>query len=146
MGDLRFQKGAGYRRRGPGWKRPEMRSGTNGMNSTNENYAGGMSGGRLRLPFCGVGAYCSLMRVLIIGCGYVGLPLGAELVKQGHEVFGLRRSPGTEAEFKSAGIKPLTADISKAEQLAQSPAGASSSGKRAGGRGAFRSGVATGLV
>ena len=62
------------------------------------------------------------MRVLIIGCGYVGLPLGAELVKQGHEVFGLRRSAGAEAELKSAGVKPLTADITKAEQLAQLPA------------------------
>ena len=62
------------------------------------------------------------MHVLIIGCGYVGMPLGAELVKQGHEVFGLRRGLGAEAEFKSAGIKPLTADITKAEQLAQLPA------------------------
>jgi len=63
------------------------------------------------------------MRVLIIGCGYVGMPLGAELVKHGHEVFGLRRSTGAEAEFKAAGIKPLTADITKAEQLAQLPGG-----------------------
>jgi nucleoside-diphosphate-sugar epimerase len=63
------------------------------------------------------------MRVLIIGCGYVGLPLGAELVKQGHEVFGLRRSTGAEAEFKSAGIKLLTADVTKADQLAQLPGG-----------------------
>jgi nucleoside-diphosphate-sugar epimerase len=63
------------------------------------------------------------MRVLIVGCGYVGMPLGAELVKQGHEVFGLRRSMGGGADFKSAGIKPLTADITKAEQLAQLPGG-----------------------
>src|ERR1035441_5883982 len=63
------------------------------------------------------------MRVLIVGCGYVGLPLGAELVKQGHEVFGLRRSIGGGADFKSAGIKPLTGDITKAEQLAQLPGG-----------------------
>jgi nucleoside-diphosphate-sugar epimerase len=62
------------------------------------------------------------MRVLIVGCGYVGLPLGAELVKQGHEVFGLRRGTGAEADFKAAGITPLTADITKAEQLAQLPA------------------------
>jgi hypothetical protein len=62
------------------------------------------------------------MRVLIIGCGYVGMPLGAELVKQGHEVFGLRRSLGAEAEFKWAGVKPLMADITKAEQLARLPA------------------------
>ena len=63
------------------------------------------------------------MRVLIVGCGYVGLPLGAELVKQGHEVFGLRRGTGAEADFKAAGITPLTADITKAEQLAQLPRG-----------------------
>src|ERR1035437_2210787 len=77
---------------------------------------------QLVLSFCVVGAYGSLMRVLIVGCGYVGMQLGAELVKQGHEVFGLRRSTGAEAEFKAAGIKPLMADITKAEQLAQLPA------------------------
>ena len=63
------------------------------------------------------------MRVLIVGCGYVGMPLGAELVKQGHEVFGLRRSTGAEAEFIAAGIKPLVGDITQAEQLAQLPGG-----------------------
>jgi nucleoside-diphosphate-sugar epimerase len=63
------------------------------------------------------------MRVLIVGCGYVGTPLGAELVKQGHEVFGLRRGARAEADFKTAGIMPLTADITKAEQLARLPAG-----------------------
>jgi nucleoside-diphosphate-sugar epimerase len=62
------------------------------------------------------------MRVLIVGCGYVGLPLGADLVKQGHVVFGLRRSPGAEAELGSAGIKLLRADITEAAQLAQLPA------------------------
>jgi nucleoside-diphosphate-sugar epimerase len=61
------------------------------------------------------------MRVLIVGCGYVGLPLGAELVKQGHEVFGLRRSPGGEAELTAAGLQPLIADITKPEELAKLP-------------------------
>jgi nucleoside-diphosphate-sugar epimerase len=61
------------------------------------------------------------MRVLIIGCGYVGLPLGTELVKQGHEVFGLRRSPAFESELKAAGIKPLYADISNSADLAKLP-------------------------
>ena len=79
--------------------------------------------GRPPLPFWAAGAYASLMRVLIIGCGYVGMALGAELVKQGHEVFGLRRSLGAEAEFKAAGIKPLRGDITKAGQLAQLPGG-----------------------
>ena len=45
------------------------------------------------------------------------------MVKQGHEVFGLHRSLGAEADFKLAGIKPLTADITKTEQLAQLPGG-----------------------
>jgi nucleoside-diphosphate-sugar epimerase len=61
------------------------------------------------------------MRVLIIGCGYVGLPLGRELARQGHEVFGLRRSALAEAEMKSAGIAPLHADITQPETLVQLP-------------------------
>jgi nucleoside-diphosphate-sugar epimerase len=61
------------------------------------------------------------MRVLIVGCGYVGLPLGAELVKQGHEVFGLRRSPDTAADLQVVGITPLTGDITKPESLAALP-------------------------
>lgn len=56
------------------------------------------------------------MRVLIVGCGYVGLPLGVELVRQGHDVFGLRRSAADE--LKAAAITPLTADITRAESLA----------------------------
>src|SRR5665213_235163 len=63
------------------------------------------------------------MRVLIVGCGYVGLPLGAELVRQGHEVFGLRRSVSAERELKTAGIKPLVADITRPETLAKLPRG-----------------------
>jgi nucleoside-diphosphate-sugar epimerase len=61
------------------------------------------------------------MRVLIVGCGYVGLPLGAELVRQGHEVFGLRRSASAEGELKAVGIKPLFADITKPDDLAKLP-------------------------
>jgi nucleoside-diphosphate-sugar epimerase len=61
------------------------------------------------------------MRVLIIGCGYVGLPLGAELVRLGHEVFGVRRTATADAELVAAGIKPLAADITKSADLAQLP-------------------------
>jgi len=61
------------------------------------------------------------MKCLIVGCGYVGLPLGADLARQGHEVFGLRRSASAENELKSAGIKPLIADITKPETLAKLP-------------------------
>ena len=49
------------------------------------------------------------MRVLIVGCGYVGLPLGKELARQGHEVFGLRRSALAEAELLATGITPKSA-------------------------------------
>lgn len=57
------------------------------------------------------------MRVLIVGCGYVGIALGAELVRQGHEVFGLRRSADAVNELKEAGIQPLQADISNRAEL-----------------------------
>ncbi len=33
------------------------------------------------------------MRVLVVGCGYVGWPLALELARRGHTTFGLRRSP-----------------------------------------------------
>jgi nucleoside-diphosphate-sugar epimerase len=61
------------------------------------------------------------MRVLIVGCGYVGIPLGAELVRLGHEVFGLRRSASAEAELKAAGIQPLFGDVTRPETLAKLP-------------------------
>ncbi|MFO1477198.1 MAG: NAD-dependent epimerase/dehydratase family protein, partial [Verrucomicrobiota bacterium] len=61
------------------------------------------------------------MRVLIVGCGYVGLPLGARLAGQGHEVFGLRRSESAAAEMQAASIRPVAADITRAEDLAKLP-------------------------
>ena len=61
------------------------------------------------------------MKCLIVGCGYVGLPLGAELVRLGHEVFGLRRSASAENDLKAAGIQPLLGDVTKPETLAGLP-------------------------
>jgi nucleoside-diphosphate-sugar epimerase len=61
------------------------------------------------------------MRVLIAGCGYVGVPLGAELVRLGHEVFGLRRNPVAEGELTTAGIRPLFGDVTQPESLAMLP-------------------------
>jgi nucleoside-diphosphate-sugar epimerase len=61
------------------------------------------------------------MRVLIVGCGYVGLPLGAELVRLGHEVFGLRRNISAETELKAAGIQPLFGDVTKPDELKNLP-------------------------
>ena len=53
------------------------------------------------------------MRVLIVGCGYVGFALGAELARRGHGVHGLRRTAGSRPELAAAGIKPITGDISR---------------------------------
>jgi len=61
------------------------------------------------------------MRVLIVGCGYVGLPLGQELVRQGHAVFGLRRSTVAQNELAAARIQPLVGDISRPESLQALP-------------------------
>ena len=61
------------------------------------------------------------MRTLIVGCGYVGISLGADLVRQGHEVFGLRRSREVAAELSAAGIQPVLADITRAEDLERLP-------------------------
>ncbi len=49
------------------------------------------------------------------------MPLGAELVRLGHEVFGLRRSPAAEAELKVAGIQPLIGDVTKPDELKNLP-------------------------
>ena len=61
------------------------------------------------------------MRVLIVGCGYVGVPLGAELVRRGHEVHGLRRSAAGDGELSAAGIRPLLGDVTKPETLQPLP-------------------------
>jgi nucleoside-diphosphate-sugar epimerase len=61
------------------------------------------------------------MKCLIVGCGYVGLPLGAELVRLGHEVAGLRRQASAENELKAAGIRPLVGDVTRPESLARLP-------------------------
>ncbi|MGA2684555.1 MAG: SDR family oxidoreductase [Verrucomicrobiota bacterium] len=61
------------------------------------------------------------MKCLIIGCGYVGLPLGAELVRLGHEVSGLRRNALAENELNAAGIRPLVGDVTQPEALARLP-------------------------
>jgi nucleoside-diphosphate-sugar epimerase len=61
------------------------------------------------------------MRVLIIGCGYVGLKLGTELVQRGHQVWGVRRSDRADPELKDAGINPLHADVAVPEALGDLP-------------------------
>lgn len=61
------------------------------------------------------------MKCLIVGCGYVGMSLGAELVRLGHEVYGLRRDASAKDEITAAGLHSLFADITKPETLASLP-------------------------
>jgi nucleoside-diphosphate-sugar epimerase len=61
------------------------------------------------------------MRVLIIGCGYVGLPLGAELVRLGHEVCGVTRSARNHAALTAHSIQPFIADIARRPELDNLP-------------------------
>ena len=56
------------------------------------------------------------MRILIIGCGYVGLPLGQALAGLGHEVHGIRRS-----KFSAEGITTQALDITQRGALDELP-------------------------
>jgi nucleoside-diphosphate-sugar epimerase len=62
------------------------------------------------------------MRALIVGCGYVGLEVGRELVRQGHQVCGLRRNDRAASALRDAGLVPVTADITVPETLNTIPA------------------------
>src|ERR1041385_1093387 len=57
------------------------------------------------------------MRVLVAGCGYVGLSLGADLVKRGHHVDGITRTGERRVVIEKAGICPLIANIIQPEDL-----------------------------
>ena len=48
-----------------------------------------------------------MARVLIAGCGYVGAALGEVLLRDSHDVWGLRRKPRS----LPAGIQPIEADL-----------------------------------
>jgi nucleoside-diphosphate-sugar epimerase len=59
------------------------------------------------------------MRVLIVGCGYVGTALAKLLDADGHIVFGLRR----RIDELPAGIRPIAGDVSNPDTLKALPAG-----------------------
>ena len=61
------------------------------------------------------------MRVLIVGCGYVGRPLGRCLAQQGHEVFGTRRCLDREPGFEEGAIRWLAADVTARDTLERLP-------------------------
>ena len=51
--------------------------------------------------------------ISIIGCGWLGLPLASELVKNGHIVKGSTTSPSKIEDLKNAGIIPFLISISE---------------------------------
>jgi len=57
------------------------------------------------------------MRVLIAGCGYVGIPLALRMLGRGHSVFGLRRN----AAELPPGVQAVRADLTRAATLRQLP-------------------------
>jgi len=64
------------------------------------------------------------MRVLITGCGWLGRALGRALVRDGHEVVGVRRSPEGCRELEALGIRPLRLDLCAPDAAAALPADA----------------------
>jgi nucleoside-diphosphate-sugar epimerase len=57
------------------------------------------------------------MRVLVAGCGYVGGALAERLAREGHAVWGLRRSIGR----LPGGIRPIAADLLDPETMQPLP-------------------------
>lgn len=61
------------------------------------------------------------MRAAILGCGYVGLELGRQLRRAGHDVFGVRRSDAGLAAVEDAGLTPIQADVTDPDSLEAVP-------------------------
>ncbi|WP_142855971.1 SDR family oxidoreductase [Salinigranum halophilum] len=61
------------------------------------------------------------MKVVVLGCGYVGLELGRQLTAAGHDVVGVRRSDSGLEAVADAGLDPVRADVTESETLADVP-------------------------
>jgi len=61
------------------------------------------------------------MRVAILGCGYVGITLGQQLLDAGHEAIGVRRSAQGCERLAAAGLDPLQGDLTNAETIQRLP-------------------------
>ena len=62
-----------------------------------------------------------VVNTAVIGCGYVGMRVAAKLATQGHQVYGIRRFISNPKLFNSAGITPLSIDITQPKQLHRIP-------------------------
>lgn len=63
----------------------------------------------------------SRMRVVVLGCGYVGIELGRQLVDRGHDVVGVRRSADGVNAIERAGFDGVQADVTDATAVASLP-------------------------
>lgn len=64
------------------------------------------------------------MLVFLTGAtGYIGSAVAAELLRAGHRVRGLTRSPERAAELKSAGLEPVVGELARPETYAVAAAG-----------------------
>ncbi|WP_437192293.1 SDR family oxidoreductase [Planctomicrobium sp. SH527] len=61
------------------------------------------------------------MRILIIGCGYLGLRAAQRLLSAGHDVTALTRSEERARQWASQGIHPVVGDILQPDTLKQLP-------------------------
>ncbi len=61
------------------------------------------------------------MRVLIAGCGYIGTALGESFVREGVEVWGLRRNATALHGLADQGINPIEADLLDLSSLKNLP-------------------------
>jgi len=59
------------------------------------------------------------MRVLIIGCGYIGTALAHELARGGHEVYAMQRTESRYPELEAAGLIPVRGDVTEPATLAR---------------------------
>lgn len=61
------------------------------------------------------------MKVAVLGCGYLGLELGRQLIVSGHDVVGVRRSESGLAAMEAAGIRGLQGDVTDPDTLERVP-------------------------
>ena len=61
------------------------------------------------------------MRVVILGCGYVGLEICQQLEARGHEAIGVRRSDDGLAAIERAGFEAVRADVTDPHSLGTVP-------------------------
>ncbi|WP_255191780.1 SDR family oxidoreductase [Natronobeatus ordinarius] len=61
------------------------------------------------------------MRVAILGCGYVGLELGRQLLEAGHEPIGVRRSRAGLEAIEASGFEGVRADVTEPSSLEAVP-------------------------